>query len=214
MIQNFLEFLFKPDTFPWFFFSIVLLSSPSIKIWSIQESYVKVLPEGRSNSGDESLSSKMKTKLSLFFFPRLPKIRSSITQLLWAGKEFSWWRHCSITISLLAFTNVLVIFVPTIRDIFGFIGKHFLVRSSSPLHFRKSSSSLIRVYLPVYEYLFPCFFSTGASAAAMLIFILPSAFYIKLVKKEPMKSVQKIGVCIDKYVTTIDNCITKYLLTN
>lgn len=28
----------------------------------------------------------------------------------------------------------------------------------------------------------------------MLIFILPSAFYIKLVKKEPMKSVQKIGV--------------------
>lgn len=28
----------------------------------------------------------------------------------------------------------------------------------------------------------------------MLIFILPSAFYIKLVKKESMKSVQKIGV--------------------
>lgn len=37
---------------------------------------------------------------------------------------------------------------------------------------------------------------TGASAAAMLIFILPSAFYIKLVKKESMKSVQKIGVRI------------------
>lgn len=36
----------------------------------------------------------------------------------------------------------------------------------------------------------------GASAAAMLIFILPSAFYIKLVKKESMKSVQKIGVRI------------------
>ncbi|XP_053833833.1 sodium-coupled neutral amino acid symporter 2 isoform X1 [Vidua macroura] len=120
-------------------------------------------------------------------------IRSSITQLLWAGKEFSWWRHCSITVSLLAFTNVLVIFVPTIRDIFGFIGKHFLVRLSTLLHFRKRSSSLIRVSLPVDEYLFPCFFSTGASAAAMLIFILPSAFYIKLVKKEPMKSVQKIG---------------------
>lgn len=34
----------------------------------------------------------------------------------------------------------------------------------------------------------------GASAAAMLIFILPSAFYIKLVKKESMRSVQKIGV--------------------
>lgn len=35
---------------------------------------------------------------------------------------------------------------------------------------------------------------SGASAAAMLIFILPSAFYIKLVKKESMQSVQKIGV--------------------
>uniref|UniRef100_A0A665V4A8 Sodium-coupled neutral amino acid symporter 2 n=1 Tax=Echeneis naucrates TaxID=173247 RepID=A0A665V4A8_ECHNA len=68
--------------------------------------------------------------------------------------EFSWIRHTVITVVLLAGTNALVIFVPTIRDIFGFI---------------------------------------GASAAAMLIFILPSAFYIKLVKKEPMKSMQKIG---------------------
>ncbi|XP_060633547.2 sodium-coupled neutral amino acid symporter 2 [Anolis sagrei] len=84
-------------------------------------------------------------------------IRSSITQLLCSGKEFSWLRHCAITFVLLVFTNILVIFVPTIRDIFGFI---------------------------------------GASAAAMLIFILPSAFYIKLVKKEPMKSVQKIGALL------------------
>ncbi|XP_032078063.1 LOW QUALITY PROTEIN: sodium-coupled neutral amino acid transporter 2 [Thamnophis elegans] len=81
-------------------------------------------------------------------------IRSSITQLLCAGKEFSWMRHCIITGAILVCTNVLVIFVPTIRDIFGFI---------------------------------------GASAAAMLIFILPSAFYIKLVKKESMQSVQKLG---------------------
>ncbi|KAM3926952.1 sodium-coupled neutral amino acid symporter 2 [Leptodactylus fuscus] len=84
-------------------------------------------------------------------------IRSSITQLLFSGKDFAWWRHILITLLLLAFTNALVIFVPTIRDIFGFI---------------------------------------GASAAAMLIFILPSAFYIKLVKKEPMNSVQKIGAVL------------------
>lgn len=84
-------------------------------------------------------------------------IRSSITHLLCAAKDFSWWRHSLITVSILAFTNLLVIFVPTIRDIFGFI---------------------------------------GASAAAMLIFILPSAFYIKLVKKEPMASVQKIGALL------------------
>ncbi|OBS76831.1 hypothetical protein A6R68_16713 [Neotoma lepida] len=84
-------------------------------------------------------------------------IRSSVTHLLCASKEFSWWRHSAITVSILAFTNLLVIFVPTIRDIFGFI---------------------------------------GASAAAMLIFILPSAFYIKLVKKESMRSVQKIGALL------------------
>ncbi|KAL3048335.1 sodium-coupled neutral amino acid transporter 2 [Trematomus bernacchii] len=81
-------------------------------------------------------------------------IRTSVNQLLCASKEFSWIRHTIITVVLLACTNCLVIFVPTIRDIFGFI---------------------------------------GASAAAMLIFILPSAFYLKLVKKESMKSVQKIG---------------------
>ncbi|XP_070709606.1 sodium-coupled neutral amino acid symporter 2 [Pempheris klunzingeri] len=81
-------------------------------------------------------------------------IRTSVNQLLCASKDFSWIRHTVITVVLLAGTNCLVIFVPTIRDIFGFI---------------------------------------GASAAAMLIFILPSAFYIKLVKKESMKSVQKIG---------------------
>uniref|UniRef100_A0A8C8RL65 Sodium-coupled neutral amino acid symporter 2 n=1 Tax=Pelusios castaneus TaxID=367368 RepID=A0A8C8RL65_9SAUR len=84
-------------------------------------------------------------------------IRSSVIQLFCAGKEFSWIRHILITVGVLAFTNVLVIFVPTIRDIFGFI---------------------------------------GASAAAMLIFILPSAFYIRLVKKEPIKSVQKIGAIL------------------
>uniref|UniRef100_H0V1L2 Sodium-coupled neutral amino acid symporter 2 n=1 Tax=Cavia porcellus TaxID=10141 RepID=H0V1L2_CAVPO len=84
-------------------------------------------------------------------------IRSSVTHLLCATKDFSWWRHSLITVCILVFTNLLVIFVPTIRDIFGFI---------------------------------------GASAAAMLIFILPSAFYIKLVKKEPMKSVQKIGALL------------------
>ncbi|XP_028248755.1 sodium-coupled neutral amino acid symporter 2 [Parambassis ranga] len=81
-------------------------------------------------------------------------IRTSLNHILCASKGFSWVRHTTITIVLLAGTNALVILVPTIRDIFGFI---------------------------------------GASAAAMLIFILPSAFYIKLVKKESMKSVQKIG---------------------
>ncbi|KAM9327550.1 sodium-coupled neutral amino acid symporter 2-like [Pholidichthys leucotaenia] len=84
-------------------------------------------------------------------------IRTSVNHLMCPTKDFSWVRHIIITVVLLAGTNTLVIFVPTIRDIFGFI---------------------------------------GASAAAMLIFILPSAFYIKLVKKESKKSIQKIGATL------------------
>uniref|UniRef100_A0A3B3ZYL5 Amino acid transporter transmembrane domain-containing protein n=1 Tax=Periophthalmus magnuspinnatus TaxID=409849 RepID=A0A3B3ZYL5_9GOBI len=83
-------------------------------------------------------------------------IRSSITTLLFSGREFSWIRHMLIAAGILAFNNLLVIFVPTIRDIFGFI----------------------------------------ASAATMLIFILPSAFYLRLVKSKPMSSPQKIGAAI------------------
>ncbi|KAM4615322.1 sodium-coupled neutral amino acid transporter 4 isoform 1-T2 [Polymixia lowei] len=84
-------------------------------------------------------------------------IRSSITTLLFSGREFSWTRHLLIAAAILAFNNMLVIFVPTIRDIFGFI---------------------------------------GSSAATMLIFILPAAFYLRLVKSLPFRSPQKIGAFI------------------
>ncbi|XP_057180182.1 sodium-coupled neutral amino acid transporter 4 [Triplophysa rosa] len=84
-------------------------------------------------------------------------IRSSVITLCFAGKEFSWIRHIIIAAVILAFNNLLVIFVPTIRDIFGFI---------------------------------------GASAATMLIFILPAAFYLRLVKSLPFRSPQKISAAI------------------
>ncbi|KAM3587954.1 uncharacterized protein V6R79_017613 [Siganus canaliculatus] len=84
-------------------------------------------------------------------------IRSSVTTLLFSGREFSWTRHILIAAAILAFNNLLVIFVPTIRDIFGFI---------------------------------------GSSAATMLIFILPAAFYLRLVKSLPFRSPQKIGAAI------------------
>nr|XP_046234437.1 sodium-coupled neutral amino acid transporter 4 [Scatophagus argus]XP_046234438.1 sodium-coupled neutral amino acid transporter 4 [Scatophagus argus]XP_046234439.1 sodium-coupled neutral amino acid transporter 4 [Scatophagus argus] len=84
-------------------------------------------------------------------------IRSSITTLLFSGREFSWTRHMLIAAAILAFNNMLVIFVPTIRDIFGFI---------------------------------------GSSAATMLIFILPAAFYLRLVKSVPFRSPQKIGAAV------------------
>lgn len=84
-------------------------------------------------------------------------IRSSIVTLLFAGREFSWIRHILIALGILIFNNLLVIFVPTIRDIFGFI---------------------------------------GSSAATMLIFILPAAFYLRLVKSIPFRSTQKISALI------------------
>lgn len=84
-------------------------------------------------------------------------IRSSINTLLFSEREFSWIRHLLIAAAILAFNNLLVIFVPTIRDIFGFI---------------------------------------GSSAATMLIFILPAAFYIRLVKSVPLRSPQKISASI------------------
>ncbi|XP_034984182.2 sodium-coupled neutral amino acid transporter 4 [Zootoca vivipara] len=84
-------------------------------------------------------------------------IRTSVTALLFPGRPFSWIRHFLIAAAVLAFNNVLVIFVPSIRDIFGFI---------------------------------------GASAATMLIFILPAAFYLRIVKKEPFRSPQKIGALV------------------
>ncbi|XP_036916993.1 sodium-coupled neutral amino acid transporter 4 [Sturnira hondurensis] len=84
-------------------------------------------------------------------------IRTSVSTLLFPRRPFSWIRHFLIAAMLLALNNVLVILVPTIKYIFGFI---------------------------------------GASSATMLIFILPAAFYLKLVKKEPLRSPQKVGALI------------------
>ncbi|XP_012923659.1 sodium-coupled neutral amino acid transporter 5 isoform X4 [Heterocephalus glaber] len=49
-------------------------------------------------------------------------IRRALQQLLFPSKAFSWPRHVVIALILLALVNVLVICVPTIRDIFAVIG--------------------------------------------------------------------------------------------
>lgn len=49
-------------------------------------------------------------------------IRRAVLQLLFPEKPFSWVRHIIIAMCLLFAVNLLVIFVPNIRDIFGFIG--------------------------------------------------------------------------------------------
>lgn len=84
-------------------------------------------------------------------------IRTSVITLLFPRRPFSWVKHFGIAAIIIALNNMLVILVPTIKYIFGFI---------------------------------------GASSATMLIFILPAAFYLKLVKKEPLRSPQKIGALI------------------
>ncbi|XP_030639839.1 sodium-coupled neutral amino acid transporter 5b [Chanos chanos] len=49
-------------------------------------------------------------------------IRRALLQLLFPEKPFHWVRHVSIAVALLFVVNLLVIFVPNIRDIFGIIG--------------------------------------------------------------------------------------------
>lgn len=64
----------------------------------------------------------------------LLQIRTSVTTLLFPRRPFSWIRHFLIAAMILALNNVLVILVPTIKYIFGFIGKFqkvfYLVNSS------------------------------------------------------------------------------------
>ncbi|XP_029466784.1 sodium-coupled neutral amino acid transporter 5 [Rhinatrema bivittatum] len=49
-------------------------------------------------------------------------IRRAIQQMLFPGRDFHWIRHIAIAICLLFAVNLLVIFVPNIRDIFGTMG--------------------------------------------------------------------------------------------
>lgn len=49
-------------------------------------------------------------------------IRRALLQTLFPDKPFSWARHISIAFCLIFLVNLLVIFVPSIRDIFGLIG--------------------------------------------------------------------------------------------
>ncbi|XP_008316721.1 sodium-coupled neutral amino acid transporter 3-like [Cynoglossus semilaevis] len=49
-------------------------------------------------------------------------IRRALLQLLFPEKPFHWIRHTAIAVCLLFAVNLLVIFVPNIRDIFGIIG--------------------------------------------------------------------------------------------
>uniref|UniRef100_A0A8D3DE54 Solute carrier family 38 member 5a n=1 Tax=Scophthalmus maximus TaxID=52904 RepID=A0A8D3DE54_SCOMX len=49
-------------------------------------------------------------------------IRRALLQILFPDKPFHWARHIAIAFCLIFVVNLLVIFVPSIRDIFGIIG--------------------------------------------------------------------------------------------
>uniref|UniRef100_A0A673N6I8 Sodium-coupled neutral amino acid transporter 3-like n=1 Tax=Sinocyclocheilus rhinocerous TaxID=307959 RepID=A0A673N6I8_9TELE len=71
------------------------------------------------------LNNNQSTRISRFvIFEKVLTItiRRAVLQLLFPDKPFHWVRHISIAVCLLFLVNLLVIFVPNIRDIFGFIG--------------------------------------------------------------------------------------------
>ncbi|CAN2389193.1 Transmembrane amino acid transporter protein [Pristimantis euphronides] len=49
-------------------------------------------------------------------------IRRAIQQLLCPEQDFRWWRHTLIAVCLLIIVNLLVIFIPNIKNIFGVVG--------------------------------------------------------------------------------------------
>ncbi|NXU75269.1 S38A1 protein, partial [Oreotrochilus melanogaster] len=79
-------------------------------------------------------------------------VRSSLFEMAKKTK-FHLGRHVLVTLALLIIINLLVIFIPTMKDIFGVI---------------------------------------GVTSANMLIFILPSLLYLKIMKHDASKIVQKI----------------------
>lgn len=70
--------------------------------------------------------------------------RKALSFLLFPDEQFTWPRHLGVMGFLLTLINVLVIFVPSIKEVFGFI---------------------------------------GATASTMLVFILPSLFFIIIDKR-------------------------------
>ncbi|XP_002124206.2 putative sodium-coupled neutral amino acid transporter 6 [Ciona intestinalis] len=48
--------------------------------------------------------------------------RKALTFLIFPNRDFSWWIHIGIMTFLLSLINLLVIFVPSIREVFGIIG--------------------------------------------------------------------------------------------
>ncbi|KAJ8259152.1 hypothetical protein COCON_G00181640 [Conger conger] len=79
-----------------------------------------------SKAGDDTLVLCVRLAVLVAVILTVPvvlfPIRRAVLQLLFPDKPFHWARHICIAIVLLFIVNLLVIFVPNIRDIFGIIG--------------------------------------------------------------------------------------------
>lgn len=115
-------------------------------------------------------------------------------QILFPDKPFSWVIHIGIAFFLISLVNVLVIFVPSIRDIFGIIGKAETVLTSEFLICNCDQFLCNRLLCSPPPPL-------GATSAPSLIFILPGIFYIRIVpsEQEPIMSRPKIQVQLSSF---------------
>lgn len=119
-----------------------------------------------------------------------PQIHQALQQLLFPSKAFSWPRHVAIALILLVLVNVLIICVPTIRDIFGVIVQY--PQPQSRLHL------IWALYPKLMLIPLPPFCPPGSTLGPSLIFILSSIFYLRIVPSgvEPLYSWPKIQVSI------------------
>jgi len=76
------------------------------------------------------------SNIFLYFF----QARKALTFIIFPDKDFKWSIHLGTMTFLLTFINILVIFVPSIREVFGIIGKHSVKYACCILEFSNCNS--------------------------------------------------------------------------
>lgn len=121
--------------------------------------------------------------------------------MLFKGK-FNWIHHIIVTVILLTIVDLLVIYIPTIKDVFAVIGRLQYYSRTNIWLYGIYNIFLHTIFFSVTPFNFyyaqisntSHFFVPGSTAANMLIFILPASLYLKLVKNESQGKWTKINV--------------------
>lgn len=133
----------------------------------------------------ELASGLLLTENSLFL-----QVRSSLFELARKTK-FDLCRHVLVTFVLLVIINLLVIFIPTMKDIFGVVGTVSCLCTTSKKLLLISNIIIMVLATNNIHLNF-----AGVTSANMLIFILPSSLYLKITHQDGGKFTQRIWVCI------------------